>query len=289
MKKHLTAFVAILALAFSAALALAHGYKLGNLEIKHPNSMAMMQGAEVAGGFLIITNNGTEADRLIKVESDFAPMIQLHEMKVENDVMTMAEVPGGIEIPAGGTVELKKGGLHVMFMKVPKPSKEGDKIKAILTFEKAGSIEVVFNVGPAHGAAADHKQHAGMTDMEQPADPMHAIPMVMKALFETHGNPLSVEPIVVEGDFAIASWSQAGKGGRALLKKGEKGWSIHLCSGASLKDANALHHMGMSKEAAKAAAAALAKAETSLGAEKIAQFDSFEGTMMVGEEGHSAQ
>jgi hypothetical protein len=207
----------------------------------------------------------------------------------------MSEVPGGIVIPAGGTVELKRGGLHVMFMGVATPFKEGDKIKAVLTFEKAGDIAVEFAVGPANGDAAKnehdahnmHAAHAGATDMEQPADPMHAIPMVMKALFETEGNPLTVEPVIVEGDYAIAGWAQAGKGGRALLKKGEKGWTIHLCSGASLKDANALVHMGLSEAQAKSAAEKLAAAEATLGADKIALFDSFEGTMMVGGEENS--
>ena len=150
-----TIALAAIAVVLSATMAFAHDYKLGNLEIHHPFSKAMMAGAEVAGGFMKITNNGTEADRLIKVSGDMAKMIQLHEMKVENDIMKMAELPNGIEIPAGATVELKPGALHVMFMGVTTQFKEGDKIKAVLTFEKAGEIEVEFMVGPANGAQ-DH-------------------------------------------------------------------------------------------------------------------------------------
>lgn len=165
MLKLIKLAVAAAVFAVGAVAALAHDYKLGDLDIHHPASRAMMAGAEVAGGFMTITNHGSAPDRLIAVKADIAKMIQLHEMKVENDVMTMAEIPGGIEIAPGATVELKRGGLHVMFMGVATPFKEGEKIKAVLVFEKAGEIEVEFAVGPANGQAAGqddkaaHKHH----------------------------------------------------------------------------------------------------------------------------------
>ena len=262
--------------------ALAHGYKLGDLEIGHPFSKAMIPGAQVAGGYMKITNNGTTADRLISVSTPIARMTQLHEMKVENDIMTMKEIPGGIEIPAGQTVELAPGALHVMFMDVSTPTKEGDKIKAVLTFEKAGQIEVEFNVGPANPAAhADHAAHMDSMDQPQSDDPLVAIPAVMKALFETAEKPLSVAPVVIEGDYAIAGWTQDGRGGRALLKKSHHGWAIHLCSGDSLKDAAALEKTGMSSSQAMALAVKLAVAEKDIGAETLALFSSFEGTMLI--------
>jgi copper(I)-binding protein len=142
--------LAALALAASAMTAFAGDYTAGSLEISGTASRAMTPGAEVAGGFMTITNRGSEADRLVKVSTELAGMVQLHEMKMENDVMKMAEIPGGIEIPAGGTVVLKRGGLHVMFMKVKTPFKEGDHVKAVLTFEKAGDVPVEFDVGPAN-------------------------------------------------------------------------------------------------------------------------------------------
>lgn len=163
--RHLLALVAAIGLFLHSAITpvLAHGYKLGDLEIDHPFSKAMIPGAKVAGGYMKITNNGAVADRLISVSTSIARMIQLHEMKVENDIMTMKEIPGGIEIPAGQTVELAPGGLHVMFMDVTTPTREGDKIKAVLSFEKAGQIEVEFKVGPANPGDdqqdAAHKAH----------------------------------------------------------------------------------------------------------------------------------
>ncbi len=148
--RHLLAMAAALALAlFTFQTAGAHGFKAGKLEIGHPNTRAMLPGAKVAGGYLKISNEGPDADRLISVSSERARVVQLHEMKVENDVMTMREVAGGIAIPAGETVKLAKGGYHVMFMDIAEPFREGEMIKARLVFEKAGAVDVEFAVGPA--------------------------------------------------------------------------------------------------------------------------------------------
>jgi len=149
----------LLAIAVSATLAYAHDYKLGNLEIRHPWAKATLAGQPVAGGFIKITNNGTETDRLLKISSSVADMIQVHEMKVEDGVMKMGEIPGGLEIAPGATVELKPGGLHVMFMGIKAPFKEGETVKATLAFEKAGAIEVEFKVDAAKPGDDAHKHH----------------------------------------------------------------------------------------------------------------------------------
>ena len=141
---------AFIALVLSATFAFAHEFKVGNLEIHHPWSKAMNPGAKTGGGFMTIMNHGTEPDRLLKVSSDVAGLIQIHEMKVDNGMMTMAEVPGGLEIAPGASVELAPGALHVMFMGVKQPFKEGEKFKAVLTFEKAGDVAVEFKVEPAN-------------------------------------------------------------------------------------------------------------------------------------------
>lgn len=166
MKRILASFVA---LALSASAAFAHDFTLGSLEIDHPASRATLPGQPVGGGFMTITNKGTEADRLVSIAApDVSDDVQLHEMAVENDVMKMRQLPDGIEIPAGATVELKSGGLHVMFMRIKHPFKEGEKFKATLTFEKAGAIDVDFTIGAArpgagqgNGAAAGHGGHGG--------------------------------------------------------------------------------------------------------------------------------
>jgi periplasmic copper chaperone A len=119
--------------------ALAHETKLGDLVISHPWSRTSPMKANVSAGFMKISNNGTTDDRLVKATSDIAPVVQLHDMK-------MFEVAGGIVIPAGQTVELKPKSLHVMFMQVAKQPEMGTSFKATLTFEKAGTVEVEFEV-----------------------------------------------------------------------------------------------------------------------------------------------
>jgi copper(I)-binding protein len=149
--------VTLAALAVSATLALAHGYKVGNIEVGHPWAKATVPGQPVAGGFLKITNNGSEADRLVKVSSDVSDNIQLHDMKIEEGIMKMGEVAGGIEVAPGATVELKPGALHVMFMGIKAPFKEGEAVKATLTFEKAGTVDVEFKIDAAKPGDKAHK------------------------------------------------------------------------------------------------------------------------------------
>lgn len=169
MKRYLICFIAALFTLAGINLAFAHGYKVGALEIGHPYSRAMLPGAKVGGGYLKITNTGTTADRLISVTTDRAESGQIHEMQMDNGIMTMRELKDGIEIPANATVELKPGSYHIMFMNVTQPFKEDEMIKARLMFEKAGPVDVEFKVGPVGGEApkADgHADHAGHGDMD---------------------------------------------------------------------------------------------------------------------------
>ncbi|MDK1373002.1 MULTISPECIES: copper chaperone PCu(A)C, partial [unclassified Sinorhizobium] len=128
----------------------------GNLEISGGAVKAMLPGAKVGGGGFVVKNTGGSDDRLLAVESPAAGRVELHEMKMENDVMKMRKLDDGIAIPAGATVELKSGGLHLMFMEVMKPFAEGETVPVTLTFEKAGRVDYVLPVGAATG---DHKHN----------------------------------------------------------------------------------------------------------------------------------
>ncbi len=156
----------VLTVVVAAALpgaAFAHGFKVGEIEIGHPYARAMLPGAKVGGGYLKVTNKGA-ADRLVSATSDRATSVQFHEMKMDGGIMVMRELREGIAVPANATVELKPGGYHLMFINVSKPFKEGEMVKATLTFEKAGTVEVEFEVGPAAGGEPEmkHDAHAGM-------------------------------------------------------------------------------------------------------------------------------
>ena len=279
----------------TAAHSDAEHVQLGDLAIKGFWARAMLPGQPVAGGFLSVTNEGATDDRLVSASSPKAGRMELHEMAMKEEVMVMREVAGGIAIAAGTTVELAPGGLHIMFMDVKEQFKVGDLVPVTLTFEKAGTVELIMPVmardaggdsaahdhSKMHGAKTDHAQidMSSMPDAEQ-------IAHIMMGQFNTPENPLTVEPVVISGDHAIGSWSQDGKGGRALLRKADGKWTIHLCTGDAVKQAENLEKMGVPADDAIALAAALTDAEAKLGADKIAVFDSFEGTMMIEGEGH---
>ncbi|WP_324132649.1 copper chaperone PCu(A)C [Bosea sp. (in: a-proteobacteria)] len=160
--------VAIAALSLSlGGTALAHDYKVGALVIDHPWSRATPGGAKVGGGYLTVENKGAASDRLVAATAPaIAGRTEIHEMAVTNGVMTMRPLADGIAIPAGGKVEFKPGGYHVMFMELKQPLRQGERFKGTLTFEKAGSVEVEFAVeavgarGGGHGSGhGGHKGH----------------------------------------------------------------------------------------------------------------------------------
>jgi copper(I)-binding protein len=103
-----------------------------------------------------VKNGGSEDDTLISVESPAAGRVELHEMTMQNDVMKMRKLEQGIAIPAGATVALASGGLHLMFMDVKKPFAAGDSVPVTLTFEKAGKVDYMLAVGSAAGGTHKH-------------------------------------------------------------------------------------------------------------------------------------
>lgn len=140
------ASVLTVAAAFSLADAQAHETKIGDIVIHHPWARQSPMGADVAAGFMTITNAGSQDDRLLRASSDISAMVQIHTMKMEGDVMKMEELAEGVAIPAGATVELKPKSLHIMFMGLKVPVKEGESFSGTLTFERAGNVAIDYEV-----------------------------------------------------------------------------------------------------------------------------------------------
>ncbi|MCF1710027.1 copper chaperone PCu(A)C [Tabrizicola sp. J26] len=154
----LTRLFGLTAALFVATSAAAHEFKVGTLEIIHPSIPQPAATAMAAGGYLAISNEGPEPDRLIGARADFAKETSIHESKTDAaGVTSMSEVKG-IDIPPGDTAVLERGGYHIMFMGLSQPLKEGDMVPVTLIFEKAGEVPVEFMVDPANGEA-DHSQH----------------------------------------------------------------------------------------------------------------------------------
>jgi copper(I)-binding protein len=149
--------VALLASFLLAQPLLAQGYKVGSLEITQPWARATAPSAPAGGGFLKITNTGATADRLVSVSSPAAALTQIHEMKMDGNVMRMREVEKGLDIPAGGSVTLAPGGLHLMLMDLKGPLKQGTRVPVTLVFEKAGKIDVELSVEAMGAQAPQHR------------------------------------------------------------------------------------------------------------------------------------
>lgn len=127
--------------------------KVADIAVEGAYARAMLPGQPVGGGYLVIRNAGSADDRLVSVASPAAGAVEIHDMAMQGETMTMRKRTGGIDVPAGQSVELKPGGLHLMFMKVKTPFKAGGTVPLTLTFEKAGSVDVTLPVN-AIGAPA---------------------------------------------------------------------------------------------------------------------------------------
>lgn len=146
-----------LVLGLAALTASAHEFKAGEITIGHPYARTTAPGQPTGGGFLKFVNQGPAADKLLSASAAVAGAVELHTMRMEGDVMRMRQVET-IELPAGATVELKPGGLHLMFIGLKQPLKAGDKFPLTLRFEKAGEVVVTVNVeAPKPAAASEHK------------------------------------------------------------------------------------------------------------------------------------
>ena len=312
----MTRFLGLIAALLLADPVHAHGVTVGDLEIIHPNIPQPASSAMAAAGYMGISNAGDEADRLIGVETTVAQSAMLHKTEVNADgVASMAHVEG-IDIPANDTVVLESGGYHIMLMGLTQELIEGQMVPGVLIFEKAGRVEMEFAIDPpggvdhstmdhsamgaeastetasaeghgdGHGHGHDHGDGHGAAAPAMTGDDPTDIEVLLKAQFDTPESPLTVAPITVQGDVAIAGWSQDGRGGRAFLRKDAEGWFVELCSGAGLMLPATLQGLGLTPADAETLLVAARAAEETLGTEAIQRFDSFDGTLMIGRAGH---
>lgn len=128
----------------------------GDIKIEQAWTRATPNGAKAGGAFLLVTNNGSEADRLIAASSEVAAKVEIHEMSMNDGVMNMQQLEAGLEIAPGETVELKPGGFHIMMMGLNKTIAKDDMITISLAFEEAGKVDVMFKAAPLGAPAMDH-------------------------------------------------------------------------------------------------------------------------------------
>ena len=151
----------------STAPAQAGDYDIGSIHITQPWARATPKGASSGAAYMTITNNGKTPDRVSCVSSDVSAECQIHTMTMDNGVMKMRPVTGGLEIKPGQTVELTPSGYHVMLVGLKHQLEKGQHFKATLEFAKAGKVEVDFAIEGV-GAQSGGDDHAapGMGGMK---------------------------------------------------------------------------------------------------------------------------
>ncbi len=156
-KYGLGAIVALAAQVLWSPLAQAADYDVGSIHISQPWSRATPKGAASGAGYMTVTNNGTTPDKVNCVSSDVSAQCQIHTMTMEDGVMKMRPVEGGLEIKPGETITLKPGGFHMMLLDLKHPLEQGQNVKATLKFDHAGTVDVEYPIAgigaPAPGAA----------------------------------------------------------------------------------------------------------------------------------------
>lgn len=159
MKKTLFRIVATtLCLASLTSLsAYGHGYTSATLDIGHPYALPTPPGATTGGAYLKeIGNKGKVPDALVGATSPIADRVEIHEMKMDGDVMRMRAVPTIVIAPGGSVTMAPGGGYHLMLFGLKQPFTVGRDVPITLQFEKAGKIDVVLHVQERDAGAAGH-------------------------------------------------------------------------------------------------------------------------------------
>lgn len=158
--RYIAALLATLGLAFASGAALAQA-----VEVKDAWARASVQGQKASGAFMKIT--AKDGAQLVGVSTPVAGVAEVHEMKMEGDVMKMRAVPA-LALPAGKTVELKPGGYHVMLMDLKAPLVKDSNVPVTLVFKDAkggeSRLEVqvpVRTAAPGTGAGMGHDMKGG--------------------------------------------------------------------------------------------------------------------------------
>lgn len=148
------AFLALFAITALTA-PFAQEVRVGPIEITDAWTRATPPNAPTGAGFLTLTNEGNVDDRLVSVAAPGVDTVELHTMAMQDGVMKMRRLDDGIPVPAGETVDLAPGGLHIMFIGLEQRFEQGTVVPVTLTFETAGSVAVDLPVGPIGAASFD--------------------------------------------------------------------------------------------------------------------------------------
>ena len=133
-----------------------------SVTISNPWARATVQGQKATGAFMTVTSK--ENAKLVAASTPVAGITEIHEMKMDKDVMKMSALPNGLDLPAGKAVDLKPGGFHIMLMDLKMPLTKDIAVPLTLTFQDATGKKTqqvvqipVSTQAPAGQAMGDHK------------------------------------------------------------------------------------------------------------------------------------
>jgi copper(I)-binding protein len=149
----------------AAILALSSGALLAQtVDVQGAWARATVPGQKATGAFMKLT--AKDGSKLVGVSSPVAGVGEVHEMKMEGDVMKMRAVQGGLDLPAGKAVELKPGGYHVMLMDLKSTLQKDTTIPLTLVFKDAKGVETKAEIQVPVAMAAPGAKAADMPAMD---------------------------------------------------------------------------------------------------------------------------
>lgn len=145
-----------LCLPFSLIATLAHS----EMVIEDAYARASSPVAKSGAAFMQISNTSDQMDHLIEARSEAAMRVELHTHVEKDGVMSMVHIEEGFAVAPGETIELARGGKHVMFMGLNAPFEQDETITLTLVFERAGEVLVTVPIDNERKAKHDH-MHSG--------------------------------------------------------------------------------------------------------------------------------
>jgi copper(I)-binding protein len=134
-------FLIALVSSLACAAALAHDFHVGKIVIDHPWSRPTAPGMPMGVAYFTLTNHGSADDALIAASTPVAARVEFHQTTLADGVARMrplAQVP----LPAGKTVKVEPGGIHLMLVELRQALAPGSEVPLTLEFRDAGKVEV---------------------------------------------------------------------------------------------------------------------------------------------------
>ncbi len=125
----------------------------GALQVRDAFIRELPPGQTVSAGFFTLANSGKAPIALVAATCDVADRVEIHAHRMSGGAMRMEQLHR-IEVPAGGELQFKPGGLHLMLIDLKRPLRAGDSVAVTLLDERGGAHRVELPVIDARGTPA---------------------------------------------------------------------------------------------------------------------------------------